>query len=614
MQTKLDLYHRAVPLAQLGIWERNLVTGKLYWNDIVRDIYEVDVDLMPSAEGESMFYLDSAAVQQLLNEVFESRTPKTGKFRLRATSGTVKWVRLKANVHIEEGVCVALYGTIEDITEEVIMLNTLLEREQRFEQAFDFAPIGMAMVSLEGNWLKVNDSLCQLLEYSENELLKFTFQDLTHPDDLDSDLQQMYRLLAGKIRRYSIEKRYIRKNGQLIWALLHVSLVRDHQNTPLYFISQVKDISERKKHLEVVQRERLRLDNIIRSTGVGTWEWDVRSNQVIYDARSLAILGYSSDELGNSQMTTWYGLIHPEDRQANELLLQQCLQQKVDFYASECRMLHKDERWIWIEIRGKIIEWTEENQPLLMLGTYLDIHERKSLEEEQRKMLEIVSEQNSRLLNFTHIVSHNLRSHAGNIQMLADILTHEQDEQGRKEYTTMLLTNTVNLQETLVHLNEVIKVQGSDLKNKKPLKLLNEIENTLTVLSESIRHAQAQLYIEVSKQIEVRYDPAYLESILLNLISNCIKYRHPDRLLIINITAFYSEGSVLLKVTDNGLGIDLKMHGHKLFGMYKTFHGNTDARGVGLFLTKSHVEAMNGRISVESTVNVGTTFTITIKS
>ena len=614
MQTKFKLYRRAVPLARLGIWERNLVTGELYWNDTVRDIYEVDPDFSPSPERNLMFYFDQAAAQHLIDAVFESHKPKTGKFQLRATSGTVKWVRIRANVHVEEGICTVLYGTVEDITEEVIMINTHLEREQRFEQAFDFAPIGMAMVSLEGNWLKVNNSICQLLGYAENELLQFTFQDLTYPDDLGSDLQQMHRLLAGMISRYSIEKRYIHKNGQLIWVLLNVSLVRDQQNTPLYFISQVKDISERKKHLDLLQRERQRLDNIIRSTGVGTWEWDIRTNQVICDARSLAILGYGSDELGNSDMTTWHSLIHPDDRQANALLLEQCFRRKLDFYASECRMFHKDGQWIWIEIRGKVIEWTEDDQPLLMLGTYMDIHERKSLEEEQKKMLEIVSEQNNRLLNFAHIVSHNIRSHAGNIQMLTDILTYEQDEQERKECTAMLLTNTTNLQETLVHLNEVIKVQGSDLKNKKPLNLLHEIERILIILSESLRQAQAQVHTEVSEQIEVRYDPAYLESILLNLISNCIKYRHPDRQLVINLKAIPNHGSIVLEVTDNGLGIDLSMHGHKLFGMYKTFHGNTDARGIGLFLTKSHVEAMNGRISAESAANVGTTFTIIIKS
>ncbi|GAB4023412.1 PAS domain-containing protein [Spirosoma migulaei] len=613
MQTKLDLYRKAVSLAQLGIWERNLVTEELYWNTVVRTIYEVEPEFVPSAERNLVFYLDKVAAQQLIHDVMESRQPKTGTFQLRATSGTIKWVRIRANVHLEAGACTALYGTVEDITQEVTLINAYLEKEQRFQQAFDFAPMGMALVSPEGNWLKVNNSLCQLVGYPEDELLQVTFQDLTYPDDLDADLKQMKQLLVGAINRYSIEKRYIHKNGQPIWALLNVSLVRDQQGTPLYFVSQVKDISERKKYIDVLQRERLRLDNIIHSTGVGTWEWDLASNLVICNDRSVAILGYTSYEL-SSDMTTWHSLIHPDDQPANARLLKQCFQRTLDFYASECRMLHQDGRWIWVEIRGKVIDWSEADQPLFMLGTYMDIHERKSLEEEQRKTLEIVSEQNSRLLNFAHIVSHNLRSHAGNIQMLVDILIHEQNEEERQEYTAMLRSNTTNLQETLVHLNEVVQVQGTDPKNKTTVKLRHELERVLTSLSESLRATQAQVHIDVSEQLAIRYDPAYLESILLNLISNCIKYRHPDRPLMITIVASTGMCFTLLKITDNGLGIDLQMHGHKLFGMYKTFHGNTDARGIGLFLTKNQVEAMNGRITVESQVNVGTTFTVTINS
>ncbi|QJD81707.1 sensor histidine kinase [Spirosoma rhododendri] len=614
MQTKIDLYQKTVPLAQLGIWEHNLLTGELYWNTIVRAIYEVAADFTPSLKQTLQFYPDKEAVRGLINQVLQTHQPKTGVFQLQAISGRVKWVRLRANVHLERDVCTTIHGTLEDITQERASIQANLAQEQQFHQAFDFAPIGMALVSLAGNWLKANDSLCQLLGYTEAELRQITFQEITFGDDLASDLNQMHRLLAGTIDRYSIEKRYIHKRGQLIWTLLHVSLVRDQQNTPLYFVSQIKDISERKNYIELLQWQRQRLDNIIQSTGVGTWEWDVPSDNVICNPRASAIVGYDPDELSDCQMTAWHKLIHPDDQLANTQLLTQCFQHQMDFYVSECRMRHKDGYWIWVEIRGKVMEWTSSGQPRFMLGTYLDIHARRSLQEEQRKTLTVVSNQNSRLLNFAHIVSHNLRSHAGNIQMLTDMLIQEVDEQERQEYITMLQLNATNLQETLLHLNEVINVQAVDKRSKKPVGLRHEVERILTILSEPLRQVEAQVQTEISEQLVVHYDPAYLESVLLNLVSNCIKYRHPDRVLSIRLVALPVAEGHQLQVIDNGVGIDLKRHGHKLFGMYKTFHGNADARGIGLFLIKHQIEAMAGQLSVESQVNAGTTFTVTIQA
>ena len=116
-----------------------------------------------------------------------------------------------------------------------------------FENAFENAPIGMALVSKEGNWLKVNKSLCTIVGYSETELLAINFQKITHPDDLDKDLSLLHEILDGKRETYKLEKRYIHKNKEIIWIQLSVSLVRDANNEPAYFISQIEDITENKK-------------------------------------------------------------------------------------------------------------------------------------------------------------------------------------------------------------------------------------------------------------------------------------------------------------------------------------------------------------------------------
>jgi len=124
--------------------------------------------------------------------------------------------------------------------------NDPLSPDALFQSAFEFAAVGMALVSPEGKWLRVNRSVCQITGYSEKELLQRTFQDITHPDDLELDLENVRKMLAGEIETYQMEKRYYRKDGEIVWVLLSVSLVRTKSGEPLFFISQIQDITRQK--------------------------------------------------------------------------------------------------------------------------------------------------------------------------------------------------------------------------------------------------------------------------------------------------------------------------------------------------------------------------------
>jgi PAS domain S-box-containing protein len=121
-----------------------------------------------------------------------------------------------------------------------------LDPDSLFQNAFEFAAIGMALVSPEGKWLQVNRAICEITGYSEVELLERTFQDITHPDDLEADLENVHKMLAGEIKTYQMEKRYLHKNGSVVWILLSVSLVWTTSGEPLFFISQIQDITRQK--------------------------------------------------------------------------------------------------------------------------------------------------------------------------------------------------------------------------------------------------------------------------------------------------------------------------------------------------------------------------------
>lgn len=138
-------------------------------------------------------------------------------------------------------------GIMRDISERKAYEEKILESETRFRLAFDYSPIGVALVSLEGRWLKVNKTLCDIVGYSESEMLRMNFQTITHPDDLELDLKYVKQLYDGKIPFYQMEKRYIRKDKKITWILLIGAIIRNEQGTPLYYIGQFQDINDKKK-------------------------------------------------------------------------------------------------------------------------------------------------------------------------------------------------------------------------------------------------------------------------------------------------------------------------------------------------------------------------------
>ncbi|HWL72320.1 MAG TPA: diguanylate cyclase, partial [Burkholderiaceae bacterium] len=133
------------------------------------------------------------------------------------------------------------------IAEQERISKALRETEEHFRNAFDYAAIGMALVSPQGSWLRVNRSLCDLIGFTEAEMLASNFQTVTHGDDLQHDLANLYRLMQGETLTCQVEKRYVHKSGQIVWALNNVSLVRDVDGDPVHFIFQIQDITERKR-------------------------------------------------------------------------------------------------------------------------------------------------------------------------------------------------------------------------------------------------------------------------------------------------------------------------------------------------------------------------------
>lgn len=173
------------------------------------------------------------------------------EFEMLRKDGSTLWVLLNAAaIYDDEHRYVSNRSTVFDITERKGIERALRESEERFRDILEYAPIGMAVVSLEGRFLRVNQALCNIVGYTREALEQLTFQEITHPDDLDADLANAQSLLNGEIHTYQMEKRYLRNNGQAVWVQLTGSLLRDAMDAPQHFIAQIEDISERKERQE----------------------------------------------------------------------------------------------------------------------------------------------------------------------------------------------------------------------------------------------------------------------------------------------------------------------------------------------------------------------------
>ncbi len=277
-------------------------------------------------------------------------------------------------------------------------------------------------------------------------------------------------------------------------------------------------------------------------------------------------------------------------------------------HAYEYRIEAKDGSIIWIR-DSFTIEPSLEN-PEKIRGIMMDITAIKEAEDTLHQSYELVNEQNKRLLNFSYIVSHNLRSHASNIDGISALISNAETDEERSEMISLLRKVVVNLNDTLYNLNNIVNIQTSINMVREPLNLLEYVNNAIQTQEAQIVSKQAEVINEVSEDVFVYFNRAYLESVLLNLISNALRYSHALRKPVIKISCEPKGSGYMLSISDNGVGIDLSKNGEKLFGLNQTFHGNNDARGFGLFITKNQIEAMGDKIEVESTLGVGTTFRI----
>ena len=308
-------------------------------------------------------------------EVFAS------EYRVLHRDGRTVWVR-NESVLIEDETSGARYwqGFMLDVTERRRVEAALRESEQRFRRSFEDAAIGMALVGTDGRFLRANRSLLDILGYPEEELLEKTFQDITHPDDLDADLDHFGRILAGEIRTYQTEKRYVHKEGHAVWILLSVSMVHDEEGAPLYFVSQIQDVSERKRAEQKIRDAEKRYRTLVEQIPAVTYIDPVDDPHTsLYTSPQIErMLGYTPQEWQNEKL--WPKRLHPADRERVLAADERFEAGGGESFSEEYRLLAKDGTVVWVREEAVLVR-DEAGDPLYWQGVFYDLTERKALEE-----------------------------------------------------------------------------------------------------------------------------------------------------------------------------------------------------------------------------------------
>lgn len=457
--------------------------------------------------------------------------------------------------------------------------------------------------------IDINNACLKLHEVKSKKELIAGLDQIISKDSIDGFIKHLIAITQGE-KQLITDSKIKNSFGEYRDVNLRWNVIRGYEKTLERIIVSTEDITDRKSSENLILKSQQKVESLINTIDGIVWECDAKTFAFNFISQKVEkILGYTSEEWLASE-TFWADHIHPEDKEwtMNYCALKTKENLNHDF---EYRMIAKNGAVIWLRDIVNVV--FENNQAFSLRGIMIDITKTKEAEKDLNDSFNLVTEQNKRLLNFSYIVSHNLRSHTSNIASIMSLIESSESEEEKDEMIQLLKSASNSLNETMVHLNEVINIRANIDLISESLNLQQYLDTAQKVLSEQITAKDVSISTIMPEDVMINYNPAYLESILYNIISNSIKYSHPERKPIINIKWIEEKDTKVLQISDNGIGIDLVKNADKIFGMYKTFSNNSDAKGIGLFITKNQIDAMGGNITVESKPNIGTTFKIYIQ-
>lgn len=593
----------------LGIWEWNVITNETRWAGKVFEIFHLSAKSFEKAYEKYLQLVhpdDRLKMTSHLQATFESN--KNDYFlehRILRPDGQQRWLEVSATIkRNRKGEPIKMAGFVRDITDRKDLEREREDWKVRHELISTSAGLIVYDYDIPSGNIIWSGNSDELLGYKPEELGDINrWTELIHPDDRENAFAVLEEAQSRNMP-YNVYYRFSKKNGEYCYMHDRGFFISGNNGKAERMLGMMNDVSEQFRTEESLRESENRFRVLQQASfgGIGLHEKGkiIDCNQGLCD-----LTGYSYDELVGSN---GLNLIAPHWR---DFVYEKIVSGYDKTYDVEG--IRKDGSRYFLEIRGK-------NMPLdgktIRVTEFRDITDRKLNEErmaEQNQKLFAVAEElrrkNHQLQEFTQIVSHNLRSPVGNILTLITFYENSSSEEEKNEFIALLKESSTTTLTMLDELNDILKIKQDRNIPQQDINFEKMLHQVTSMLTARITEVKAQISFDFSNAPSIRYPGIYLESILLNLLDNALKYHSKERVPEIWLnTQKDSHGNLMLLVKDNGLGINLERYGHQVFKLRKTFHHHPESRGIGLFMIKSQIEAMGGSIRVESIENEGTTF------
>jgi PAS domain S-box-containing protein len=484
----------------------------------------------------------------------------------------------------------------------------VVNQEKRFRALIENISEAIVVINLKGQITYQSPSAKRVAGYTLEEVRNKSIFDFFHPDDLEEARQNFEAAHAKPESPLWESFRIKHRNGNYIWVEGTITNLLDEDSVN-GFIINYRDITERKISEQMLRDSEANLSTIFNNTDISYVLLNTKSEVVSFNQRAEIIY---TKETGKKLEQGAYIMDYVRAEHRNHLR---------DVFEAVLREGEKIAFERNFPASGGSITWYEMNVlPVFddarnILGIILsaeDITERKNTELEKEKMTADLIQHNKNLEQFAYIISHNLRSPVANIIGLSNMIQNMPD-MSKADFDRCMdgLTLSVKkLDDTIIDLNYILQMRREINEKKETVRfsaLVKDIRTSISNLIEKENISIKTNFLEVNEFFTIK---SYLTSIFYNLISNSIKYRNPDVPCVIEITSRLAGNKLTLSFKDNGLGIDMKAHHDKIFGLYKKFHTHIEGKGMGLYMVKTQVEILGGTIDVKSEVNVGTEFII----
>jgi PAS domain S-box-containing protein len=535
--------------------------------------------------------------------------------------GHVIWINLTASIVSDtDGQVLYYIAQMQDITRRKRVEQALRDSEENFRRAFDDASTGMAIVSIDGYFLKVNSKLSKMTGYSRDELLTKNFQSITYPDDWEADFINWNQMTSGALQTCEYEKRYVHKDGHIAWILLTGSSVCDEHGNILYYVAQMQDITERKQVEQALRDSEERFRSAFDYASIGKALVSTEGRWLKVNRMVCRITGYSEEELLNM---TFQCITHPDDLDIDVKFMNHVLSREIETYQLEKRYIHKDGHYVWIQLNVSPV-CQADGSIAYLISQIQDITDRKNAEEQLRRAKEDAEAAASTKAEFLATMSHEIRTPMNAVLGMATLLESTRLTDEQRELLKTIKSGSTTLLGIINDILDYSKIESGKMEmDYHELDLRTCIDEAFSLFSQRAQKQNIVLAAKVAPSVpsSVLGDSGRLRQILVNLIGNAVKFTETGKIEVsVDCNSTPNEqGDIELKfqVSDTGCGIPAD----KLQVIFDSFtqvapaisrkYGGT---GLGLAICNRLVQLMGGHIWVESKTGQGSTFHFSIQS